>query len=311
MKMKFALGTMLLAWGGLGGFLPGGAQAASNLAAEAAGRRVALVIGNKDYARAPLKNPINDARDMKAALEQVGFDVTYREDADLPAMDAAVHEFTRKLTKDTVGLVYYSGHGVQADGTNYLIPVKTDIDSKAELKARAYDANIILGEMQEAGNRVNIVILDACRNNPFKGFKGGPDGLSIISGPKGSLIAFATAPNSVADDNTAGRNGLYTQYLKHYLVQPGLKIEEVFKKVRESVITENSDQVPWESSSIIGDFCFAGCGPTPTPPPAPIAQQEEEPVTLSPPECDDCPEMVRIPGGEFWMESDGSDPDAD
>jgi Sulfatase-modifying factor enzyme 1/Caspase domain len=223
------------------------------------GERLALVIGNKDYPQKPLLNPVNDARDMKNALQKVGFRVIYRENANLNTMNAAVREFAHSLRKDSVGLFYYSGHGAQADGGNYLIPVGADITSKAELKSRAYDTNIILGEMQDIGNAINIVILDACRNNPYKGFSGNATGMNSIYGPKGSLIAFATAPGSVADDNTAGRNGLYTSYLKQYLLQPGLTIEEMFKKVRESVMHENSEQVPWETSSIIGRFCFAGC----------------------------------------------------
>jgi hypothetical protein len=223
------------------------------------GERLALVIGNKDYPQKPLLNPVNDARDIKIALQQVGFRVIYRENANLHVMDAAVREFVQNLHKNSVGLFYYSGHGAQADGGNYLIPVGADITSKAELKSRAYDTNIILGEMQDIGNAVNIVILDACRNNPYKGFSARTAGMTSMSGPKGSLIAYATAPGAVADDNTSGRNGLYTSYLKQYLVQPGLTIEEMFKKVREGVLNENNEQVPWETSSITGRFCFAGC----------------------------------------------------
>ena len=135
--------------------------------------RLALVIGNKDYPRKPLINPINDARDIKATLEQLGFTVIYRENANLAEMDSAVRSFVSSLNKDSVAVVYYSGHGAQADGANYLIPVGANIGSKAELKSRAYDAGIILAEMQDIGNRINIVILDACRNNPFKGARGG------------------------------------------------------------------------------------------------------------------------------------------
>jgi hypothetical protein len=221
--------------------------------------RLALVIGNDDYENAPLMNPVNDARDMKAALEQVGFRVIYRENADLAVMERAVHEFIRDLSENAVGLVYYSGHGAQVDGSNYLIPVKSSIHSKSELKARAYDVAIILDEMEAAGNRINIVILDACRDNPFKNVKGVGDGLTLMSAPSGSLVAFATAPSSVADDKPSGQNSLYTKYLKQYLVQPNLKIQDMFVKVREAVEAEDPDQVPWEYSSLTGNFCFAGC----------------------------------------------------
>jgi uncharacterized caspase-like protein len=232
-----------------------------SLPVQAADNRIALVVGNKDYPKAPLDNPINDAQDMKAALEQVGFKVIYRENASLITMNEAVREFIRNLRKDSVGVVYYSGHGAQADGSNYLIPVDADVTSEAELKARGYDVGIILDEMKEADNMLNVLILDACRNNPFKGFRGGQQGLATMSGPKGTIIAYATAPGSVASDNisNSGQNGLYTSYLKYYLVQPGLTIEEMFKKVREAVVKKNSNQVPWENSSITGNFCFAGC----------------------------------------------------
>jgi hypothetical protein len=224
-----------------------------------ANNRVALVIGNKDYEKAPLDNPIHDAADMKTALESIGFQVIYLTNADLPQIDEAVRKFAGDLNKDSIGLFYYSGHGAQIDGVNYLIPVRADIRDKAEMKARAYDASIILGKMEEAGNSVNLVILDACRNNPYKGARGGSDGLSSMNGPTGSLIAFATKPNSVASDNSQERNGLYTKYLKRYITEPGLKIEEVFKKVRTAVITENKEQIPWEESSLQGDdLCLAG-----------------------------------------------------
>ena len=253
------------------------------------GDRLALVIGNKDYAKLPLVNPVNDARAMKAALElkQVGFRVIYKENLSLPGMNAAVREFVQGLNRDTVGLVYFSGHGAQVDGANYLIPVGADIRSPSELKAYAYDAGILLDEMKDAGNRVNIVILDACRNNPFKGFRAMADGLASMSGPNGSLIAFATAPGHVAADGTGG-NGTYTKHLVRALVQPGLKIEDMFKQVREAVSKETGGaQVPWENTSLFGDFCFAGCAakpaaPTPTPtqaqtapsPPLPQAPNE-------------------------------------
>lgn len=231
------------------------------LPTQAMSSRVALVIGNKDYPKAPLDNPVNDAQDIKAALEQVGFKVIYRENANLTTMNEAVREFIHNLQKNSVAVVYYSGHGAQADGNNYLIPIDADITSEAELKARGYDAGIILDEMKEADNLINVVILDACRNNPFKGARGGQNGLATMSGPRGTIIAYATAPGSVAgdSDDPSGRNGLYTSYLKYYLVQPGLTIEEMFKKVREAVVKKNKNQVPWENSSITGNFCFAGC----------------------------------------------------
>lgn len=221
--------------------------------------RVALVIGNKDYAQAPLKNPIHDASDIRDALHRIGFEVIYRENADVTAMTNAVREFRSKILEGGVALVYYSGHGAQADGINYLIPVGADIQSSGELKARAYDADIIIAEMTEAKSDVNILILDACRNNPFLSQRGNTGGLATMTASKGTIIAFATAPGAIADDNARGGNGLYTHFLKKFMTQKGLKIEDVFKKVREEVLKTNPRQIPWESSSLVGDFCFSGC----------------------------------------------------
>jgi uncharacterized caspase-like protein len=257
--MKPGVYKLMLALLGASGLLFCASAAATKVAGVSGDDRVALVIGNDAYKKSPLMNPVNDARDMKAALEQVGFSVIYKENVDLPSLKRAVQAFARNLNKDTVGLVYYSGHGAQVDGSNYLIPVKSRINSKSELKARAYDVGIILDNMEAAGNRINIVILDACRDNPFKGVKGIGDGLSLMSAPRGSLIAFATAPDSVAGDKPSGENSLYTKYLKQYLVQPNLKIQDMFVKVREAVEAEDPDQVPWEYSSLTGNFCFAGC----------------------------------------------------
>lgn len=221
--------------------------------------KIALVIGNKDYAQAPLKNPIHDASDIRDALLGLGFEVIYRENIDVTGMTNAVREFRTRIQEGGVAMVYYSGHGAQADGINYLIPIGADIQSSGELKARAYDADIILAEMEEARSDVNILILDACRNNPFLSHRGSSGGLATMMASKGTIIAFATAPGAIADDNARGGNGLYTHFLKKFMTQKGLKIEDVFKKVREEVLKSNPRQIPWESSSLVGDFCFAGC----------------------------------------------------
>ncbi len=224
------------------------------------GKRFALVIGNGAYPESPLSNALNDSTGMKAALQKLGFQVIYLENADMAEMDNAVHEFTKLLQPDSEGLFYFSGHGAQTDGANYLIPLNASIANKAELKARAYNAGIVLENMREHGNRFNLVILDACRDNPFKGFKTAVGGLTGMSGPAGTLIAFASAPDTPASNNKRENNSVYTKHMLRYITEPGLKIEDMLKKVRLSVSEDtHGEQIPWENGSLMGDFCFAGC----------------------------------------------------
>ncbi|MEI7840108.1 MAG: DUF1566 domain-containing protein, partial [Methylococcaceae bacterium] len=173
------------------------------------------------------------------------------------------------------------GHGVQADGVNYLIPIDANIKSKVDLKYNAYDVNYFLDEMENAENPVNIVILDACRNNPYKGVRSISGGLANADAPtsaQGSLIAYATAPNSVADDNQKGNNGLYTKYLKQYLFAPGLTIEAALKKVGAAVKKENPDQIPWQSNSLTEDVCLGGCTSPAVKPVTPIVLTNNSPL---------------------------------
>lgn len=236
--------------------------------------RLALVVGNQAYAEKPLRNPVNDARDMKAALENLGFTVIYRENADLAEMDNAIHEFSGRLDRNTVGVFYFSGHGAQADGINYLVPVKASIASKAELKARGYDASIVLGSMEEAGARVSVVILDACRDAPFRSFRSSVGGLAQMMGRgSGSLIAFATAPGETAEDGR-GRNGTFTRHLLAHLAEPGLSAIDMLRKVSTEVAEETGDeQRPWVNfgPERQGPFCFGGCSVQTPPTPDPAA----------------------------------------
>jgi uncharacterized caspase-like protein len=176
------------------------------------GARIALVVGNAAYAQAPLRNPTNDARAMGARLTALGFDVTTVVDADRRTLEGAIIEFTRKLDEDTAGLFYYAGHGLQLRGRNYLVPVDAAFDHESEVRIQAVDVDLVLSEMEWAGNRLNIVILDACRNNPFeRRFRGSASrGLAAIDAARGTLIAYATAPGAVAADGS-GDNGLYTR----------------------------------------------------------------------------------------------------
>lgn len=225
-------------------------------------RRIALVIGNSAYEASPLKNPVNDARDMAATLRQLGFEVQEGIDLTQREMRQMIREFGQKLKSGGVGLFYYAGHGVQLKGQNYLIPLKVDIQSEADVEDLAVSADLVLNLMDEAGNRLNIVILDACRNNPFaRSFRSQSRGLAMMDAPSGTLIAYATAPGSVASDGKE-RNGLYTQELLKNIKTPGLGIEDIFKRVRISVTNlTQKKQVPWDASSLTSDFYISGMRP--------------------------------------------------
>lgn len=238
-------------------------RAARNLVVQPAGevkddpRRLALVIGNGDYADTPLSNPENDAIAISLSLEKAGFSVILRTDADHRDMLAALREFGNRLKGGGVGVFYFAGHGMQIKGRNYLIPVGADIGREDEVIYQSLDAQAVLDKMESAGNGTNIVILDACRNNPFaRSFRSAQQGLAQMDAPVGTLVAFSTAPGSIASDGEGG-NGLYTAHLLAALDQPGLKVEEIFKQVRTAVRRQSEGrQVPWESTSLEGDFYF-------------------------------------------------------
>jgi uncharacterized caspase-like protein len=233
--------------------LAGAAVAEAQGAREEA--RTALVIGNSAYRENALKNPVNDARAMATTLRDLGFTVLLHENASKKTMETAVIEFGRKLAEGGVGFFYYAGHGLQVRGRNYLVPVDAEIDNEAVTRVAAVDVELLLEQMAEARNRVNIVILDACRNNPFeRKLRGGSRGLAAVDAARGTLVAYATSPGATAADGD-GTNGLYTEELLQALRVPGLKVEEVFKRVRVNV-TERSKgtQTPWESSSLTGDL---------------------------------------------------------
>jgi len=220
-------------------------------------QRVALVIGNGAYKDSPLRNPPNDARAIAQALRGCGFQVIEKINSDQQEMEKAIREFGIQIQKGGVGLFYYAGHGIQLQGTNYLIPVGAVVNAEHEVKYEAVDAGRVLSEMEAAGNRVNIVILDACRNNPFtRSFRSVDRGLKKMDSPKGSILAYATAPGNVAADGE-GQNGLYTSKLLLHMKTPGLPVEQVFKQVRADVMKATGEsQVPWESTSLSGDFYF-------------------------------------------------------
>lgn len=235
---------------------------AANLSGENRGiklhvERLALVIGNSAYQTAPLKNPLNDAEDMTATLKKMGFKVILKKNADQRTMEDTIRYFGRQLRNGGIGLFYFAGHGMQVDGRNYLIPIDTQIESEADVKYGAVDAGLVLGKMEDAQNQLNLVILDACRNNPFsRNFRSTNRGLARMDAPKGSLIAYSTAPGEVAADGPE-RNGIFTKHLIRHMMTPELPIELLLKRVRRDVVSETSGrQIPWESSSLMGDFYF-------------------------------------------------------
>lgn len=237
-------------------------------------QRVALVIGNGAYEATPLRNPPNDAQVMGALLRTLGFEVVEKVNLDQKEMKKDIQAFGQRLLKGGVGLFYYAGHGMQVNGRNFLIPIGAQIEHEKQVEYEAVDVGMVMAEMDHARNRLNIVILDACRDNPFaRSFRSSAQGLASMNAPSGTLVAYATAPGSVANDG-AGENGIYTGELVKAMGIQGLKVEDVFKQVRSGVReATQGKQVPWESSSLEGDFYF-----TPPAPPPPVA------ATPAPPE---------------------------
>lgn len=246
-----------------------GVNAQPNAAGE---RRVALVVGNSSYRISPLKNSQNDARAMSSALRKLNFEVIERHNLGREAFSMAIREFGDRLKGANVGLFYFAGHGLQVKGRNYLVPVDVDIAREDEVPYRGLDVNEVLDKMDSARTAVNLVVLDACRNNPFaRSFKLSQIGLAQMDAPQGTLISFATAPGSVAQDGE-GANGLFTGALLKHIGTGGLAVEQMFKRVRVDVVREsNNQQVSWESSSLNRDFSFATASSVPSVVQAPFA----------------------------------------
>jgi hypothetical protein len=220
-------------------------------------RRTALIIGNSAYRQSPLVNPVNDAQAMAAALGSLGFAVTRLENASKSQMNDALRSFGDSIQNGGIGLFYFAGHGMQVSGQNFLIPVDANIAREDEVPSEGIEMNLVLRKMDSAKNRLNIVILDACRNNPFaRSFRSSTRGLAAMDAPVSTILAFSTAPGSVAADGS-GQHGVYTEYLLRNLTEPGLKIEEVFKRTRFAVRQETrGQQIPWENTSLVEDFFF-------------------------------------------------------
>ena len=249
-----ALGLLLL--------LPLSAAAQAARGVSVTEDRVALVIGNAAYKHDPLDNPVNDARLIGARLEQAGFKVTRRENLDRNGMAAALRDFGAALNENTVAVLYYAGHALQLRDQNYMIPIDAEIRSEDDIGMQGVDLTFILGRMSRAKSRVNVVILDACRDNPFAkragSSAGSRQGLAQMDAPIGTLLAYATAPGKQAPDGIGKQgNSIYTAELARHLLTPGLPVELMFKRVREAVVRESRQlQVPWEHSSLLGEFAF-------------------------------------------------------
>jgi hypothetical protein len=223
-------------------------------------KKLALIVGNASYVEgAALRNPTNDVRAMDQALQALGFETIVAENLTLSQFKKAIDNFGMRLHGYDVGLFYYAGHGIQQKGRNYLIPVDADLKIAQQVEYDCVPADRILAFMESAKAKVNLVVLDACRNNPFErswSRSAQGEGLAFMNAPSGSLIAYATSPGNVASDGN-GEHGLYTSVLLKHISTPNITVEQVFKRVRIEVeeITDKS-QTPWESTSLKGDFYF-------------------------------------------------------
>ena len=220
-------------------------------------KRMALVIGNSAYRFAPLANPVNDATDMATKLKNLGFNVILLTDKTKSQMERAIDDFGNKALNYDVALFFYAGHAVQYNGKNYLIPVDIEQVQKGDERNVEYDCtpvDRVLSSMEYSKSKVKIMVLDACRDNLYRSYAN--SGLSSMSASKGTFIAYSTTPGMRALDGT-GRNSPYTTELLKQLDVKGLRIEDIFKRVREGVLARTGgQQLPWDQSSIIGDFIF-------------------------------------------------------
>lgn len=226
--------------------------------------RFALIIGNGAYQHfAPLQNPENDAADLSAELESLGFRVETLINATEREMFNAVREMGDRLAGgQSVGLFYYAGHGIEVGGTNYLIPVDADIRAEDEVRFASISIDLVLSKMESARNGTNLIILDACRDNPLPASSrsSATRGLATVDAPTGSMVIYATAPGDVALDGQ-GRNGVFTEALLEHMATPGLDVELMIRRVREDVISNSGGrQTPWHNSSLTTGFSFVPGG---------------------------------------------------
>jgi len=227
--------------------------------AEVTEDRLAIVIGNAAYRSfSQLDNPVNDARLMAGQLEKAGFRVLRYENLDRNSLFRAMRDFGDRLNDRTIAVFYYAGHAVQLRDRNFLVPIEAEIRNEDEIELASVDVGFVLSRMSAAKSRINIVILDACRNNPFVKTRRAK-GLAQMDAPVGTYLAFATAPGQVSEDSPDpnSQNSLYTAQLARHILTPGLPVETLFKRVRDAVVRgSNGAQVPWENSSLLSEFAF-------------------------------------------------------
>jgi uncharacterized caspase-like protein len=246
-------------------------------------RRIALVIGNSAYRNVtPLDNPRNDARLMATTLQGLGFQLVGNGpqiDLDKAAFDAVLSNFGNAVLGADVALFYYAGHGVQLSGKNFLVPVSANPTKEADVYLQMVDTNVVMSQMDGAGTKLNIVLLDACRNNPFggRGLRAAGGGLAQMQAPEGTLISYATQPGNVAQDG-AGGNSPYSKALASTIRKPGLGLFDAFNEVGLSVKEATGGaQQPWVSSSpIAGTFYFSSPAASSTPADKPAAPLDDE-----------------------------------
>jgi uncharacterized caspase-like protein len=248
-------------------------------AADKPGKRLALVVGNARYPVAPLNNPENDARVVAATLRRLGFEVSEHVNLSVKAFRQVLREYARRLqTEEGASVFYYAGHGVQIDGRNYLLPVDINIRDEDEIRDEAVDVDeLFISRLERARTQVRIVILDACRDNPFaaaptRGLRAVGGGLAEMAA-RGALIAYSSAPGATAEDGPPGSNSVYTRNLVQEMLAEGVEVEQMFKNVRVKVLRETEQrQIPWVNTSLVADFSF---NPRRGPGEAPAASRQE------------------------------------
>ncbi|MDF7821817.1 SUMF1/EgtB/PvdO family nonheme iron enzyme [Runella sp. MFBS21] len=267
-------------------------------------RRLALVIGNAAYSGNALANPINDARAVRDALRRLGFTVQYYENVGKTNMEEALIQFTKDLNRHNVGLFYFAGHGFESkDKVNYLM--STDITSSTNevlAKEKSLNLDAVIESMRIANSHTNLLVIDACRNNPFRAWnRDGTQGLATVSPPAGTVVFFASSPGQTADDNRGGKNGLFTEEFLQQLETPNLELTQVLKNTGRAVYRRSGNQLPAITGTLLDDFYFTHTAITnnmPEPVPTP---KREEPAPKSQSADMELHQMVYVEGGSFMM----------